>query len=172
MKNQGLRGFSTFVCRAESALDPLHTVTLAGIDHLLIRLRGRAFSSPSAGTFPFIYDAEQALWSAGVAALFQAVPKLRQAQFMIPAAHITNQLKLCCCMLVWVAVRPPRLASQGLHTFIPTGPPEVDARTAPVVLPAGMVTPYFSAYFIRDCLCAMSCVILLLMKDVASSRFC
>ena len=29
------------------------------------------------------------------------------------------------------------------------------------------LTPYFSAYFIRDCRYAMSCVILLLMKDMA-----
>ena len=33
------------------------------------------------------------------------------------------------------------------------------------------LTPYFSAYFINDCLYAMSCVILLLMKDMAPSRY-
>ena len=32
------------------------------------------------------------------------------------------------------------------------------------------LTPYFSAYFIGDCRYAMSCVILLLMKDMAPSR--
>ena len=32
------------------------------------------------------------------------------------------------------------------------------------------LTPYFSAYFIKDCLYAMSCVILLFMKDMAPSR--
>ena len=32
------------------------------------------------------------------------------------------------------------------------------------------LTPYFYAYFIRDCRYAMSCVILLLMKDMAPSR--
>lgn len=51
---------------------------------------------------------------------------------------------------------------------------EVNIRLSLVVLPAGTtprLTTYFSAYFIRDCLYAMSCVILFLMKDAASS-FC
>ncbi len=33
-------------------------------------------------------------------------------------------------------------------------------------------TPYFAAYFIRDCRYAMSCVILLLMRGRGSFRFC
>ena len=40
----------------------------------------------------------------------------------------------------------------------------------PSVKKLARLTPYFSAYFIRDCRYAMSCVILLLMKDMAPSH--
>ena len=46
---------------------------------------------------------------------------------------------LCLCMLVWVAIRTPRLAGQGLHTSISASPPEVDIEPAPVVLFTGTV---------------------------------
>ena len=73
-------------------------------------------------------------------------------------------------MLVWMAMRMPGLTGQGLHVPIPASPPEVDIRPALVVFPAGTADAIFSAYFIRDCLYAMSCVILLLIKDAAPSR--
>ena len=45
----------------------------------------------------------------------------------------------------------------------------IDLQSYVLIIPARL-TPYFSAYFIRDYRYAMSCVILLLMKDMAPSR--
>ena len=56
------------------------------------------------------HDPEQALGSAGVAALLQAVPQLHQAKLWIAAAHIPDELQFRFGMLVWMAVRPPGLA--------------------------------------------------------------
>jgi len=83
------------------------------------------------------HDPEQALGSAGVAALLQAVPQLHQAKLWIAAAHIPDELQFRFGMLVWMAVRTPGLASQRCHTPIPAGTPKVNIRPALVVLPAG-----------------------------------
>lgn len=118
----------------------------------------------------FAHDAEQVLRAAGVAALFRAVPQLHQAELWIAAAHIPDQLQFRSGMLVRIVVRPLGLAGQGLYTSTPAGSPEVDIGRLLLYFRLARLIPYFSAYFIRDRLYAMSCVILLLMKDVASSR--
>ena len=92
-----------------------------------------------------------------MAALFQEAPQCYRAELRITAAHILDQLQRCRCMLVWVTVRTPGPADRRLHTPIPAGPPEI---------------LQFTSYFIWDCLYAMSCVILLPMKDAALSRLC
>ena len=61
-------------------------------------------------------------------------------------------------------------ADQGCRASIPPGFPKVDVRPALIVRSAGTADAIFFAYFIRDCRYAMSCVILLLMKDLASSH--
>ena len=74
---------------------------------------------------------------------------LEQAQFWVSdaAAHIPNQLQFCSGMLVWMTVRTSGLAGQGFHTSIPAGPPEVDIRSVPVVLPAGSAYAVFFRVF-------------------------
>ena len=91
----------------------------------------------------FAHDSKQA----GIAALLQAVPQLHQAKLRIAAAHIPDQLQFRFGMLVWVALRPPGLAGQGLHTPIPASPPEVDIRPALAVLPAGSADAIFLRIF-------------------------
>ena len=82
-----------------------------------------------------------------MAALFQEAPQCHRAELRITAAHIPDQLQRL----------PPGPADRRLHTPIPAGPPEI---------------LQFTSYFIWDCLYAMSCVILLPMKDAALSRLC
>ena len=93
------------------------------------------------------HNSRQALGPAGVAPLFEAVPQLDQAQIGIAAAHIPDQLQFCFGMLVWMAVRTPRLAGQGLHTPVPASPPEVDIRPALIVFPAGPADAIFLRVF-------------------------
>ena len=65
------------------------------------------------------------------------MPEFDHAQRWISAAHITDELQLGICMLVWVAVGASGLAGQGCHTPIPALFPEVNVRAALVVLSAG-----------------------------------
>ena len=117
---------------------------LVGIGHLLVGLwlvgRFLLFLWKQS---QFSHDSEQALRAAGVAPLPQTVPQLHHAQVGIAAAHIPDQLQLCFCMLVRVAVRPPGLTGQGCHASIPACPPEVDIRPALVVFPAGPADAIF-----------------------------
>ena len=116
----------------------IHLHTLAGIGHLLVRLRFvRIFGLFGRKQPHFAHDAEQALRTAGVAALPQTVPQLDHAQRRIAAAHIADELQLDLCVLVGVAVRASGLAGQGRHTPVPALLPEVDVRPAFVVFPAG-----------------------------------
>ena len=61
-----------------------------------------------------------------LAALPQPVPQFHHAEAGVPAAHVPDQLQLCLCMLVRVAVGPPGLAGQGFHGSIPARLPEVN----------------------------------------------
>ena len=116
----------------------IHLHTLAGIGHLLVRLRFvRIFGLFGRKQPHFAHDTEQALRTAGVAALPQTVPQLDHAQRRIAAAHIADELQLGLCVLVGVAVRPSGLAGQRRHTPVPALLPEVDVRPALVVFPAG-----------------------------------
>ena len=85
----------------------------------------------------FAHDAEQALRTAGIAALPQTVPELDHTKRRIPAPHVTDELQLGLRVLIRMAVRASALAGQGRHTSIPTLSPVVDIRPAFVVLPAG-----------------------------------
>lgn len=86
---------------------------LAGILHLLVRLRDilgiwqfdRHLAVPGKNTI-------QAGDGARIAALAQLDPEHYQTGVGVPAAHISNQLQLCFCMLVWVAVGPVRAVCQ------------------------------------------------------------
>ena len=122
----------------------IHLDTLTGICHLFIGLRGvllfRLFCREQAH---FAQDAEQAFRAAGVAALAQAVPELQHAECRIPAAHIADELQLSFRVLIWMTVGPSGLAGQGRHTSVPALFPEVDVRTAFVVLPAGAADTVF-----------------------------
>ena len=150
----------------------IHLDSFSRTSHLLVRLwRVSIFLLFLWEHTQFMYDSKQALGPTSIAALLQTVPQLHQAELRI-AAHVPNQLQLRFCMLIWMAVRTPGLAGQGRNTPIPAGTPEVNIRPALIVLPTGTAYSVFSAYFIRDCLYAMSCVILLLMMDVAYSRLC
>ena len=93
------------------------------------------------------HDPEQALGSAGVAALFQAVPQLYQAKLWITAAHIPDQLQLRFGMLIWMTVRTPGPTGQRLHTPVPASLPEIDIGPALVVLPAGSADAVFFRIF-------------------------
>ncbi|MCI9295426.1 MAG: response regulator transcription factor [Lawsonibacter sp.] len=95
----------------------------------------------------FAHDSEQTLRPAGVAALFQAVPQLHQAKLRIAAAHVPDQLQLRFGMPVWMTVRTPGLAGQGLHAPIPASTPEKDIGPALVVLPAGPADTIFLRIF-------------------------
>ena len=122
----------------------IHLHALTGMGHLLIRLGFvcifRLFGRKQAH---FAHDTEQALQTAGIAALPQTVPELDHAQGWIPAAHVADELQLGLCVLVWMAVGPSGLAGQGYHTTIPALLPEVDVRPALVVLPAGAADAIF-----------------------------
>ena len=122
----------------------IHLHALSGMGHLLVRLWFvcvfRLFGGKQAH---FAHDTEQALRTAGIAALPQAVPELDHAQGWISAAHVADELQLGLCVLVWMAVGPSGLAGQGCHTTIPALLPEVDVRPALVVLPAGAADAVF-----------------------------
>ena len=116
--------------------------------HLLVRLWGVSLFLLLLWEHPqFAHDSKQALRPAGIAALSQSVPQLHQTELRVAAAHVPDQLQLRFCVLVRMAVRPPGLTGQGLHTPIPANPPEVDIRPALVVLPAGSAYAVFLRVF-------------------------
>lgn len=128
-----------WICNA-AARDYLHIYldSLSGIGHLLVRFWNISLFLllPRKHT-QLTHDTEQALGPAGITPQLQAVPQLHQSKARVAAAHVPDQLQFCLCVLVWMAVGPPRLTGQGLHTSIPAGPPEVDIGPALIVLPAG-----------------------------------
>ena len=149
----------------------IHLYALTRMGHLLIWLRFvRIFRLFSRKQTHFSHDTEQALRAASVAALPQTMPEFNHAQGWISAAHVPDEFPFCFRMLVWMAVRPPGLTGKGCRTSIPALLPEVDVRPALVVFRLARLTPYFSAYFMRDCRYAMSCAILLFMRDMVSFR--
>ena len=122
----------------------IHLHALSGPGHLLVRLGFVCIFRLFGRKQPhFTHDTEQALRTAGVAALPQPVPQFDHAQFGIPAAHIADELQLGICVLVGMAVGPSGLTDQGRHTTIPALLPEVDVRPALVVLPAGAADAVF-----------------------------
>ena len=91
----------------------IHLDTLAGIGHLLVGLwLVGGFLLFRLEQAQLSHDPEQALRAAGVAPLPQPVPQFHHTQVGIAAAHIPDQLLLCLCMLVRVAVGSPGLADQ------------------------------------------------------------
>ena len=71
----------------------IHLHALAGMGHLLVRLwLVRIFGLFGRKQAHFAHNAEQTLWTAGVAALPQTVPQLDHAQRRIAAAHIADEL--------------------------------------------------------------------------------
>lgn len=91
----------------------------------------------------FAHDSKQALGPPGIAALFQSMPQFHQTKMRVTAAHIPDQLQLCLCMLVWMAVGPSGLAGQGFRTPIPAGTPEADILPTLVILSAGTADAVF-----------------------------
>ena len=138
--NGGILEQAQFWVRDAASGDDLYIYldSFSRTGHLLVRLwRISFFLLLLWEHSQFAHNGKQALRSAGVAALLQAVPQLHQADLWIAAAHIPDQLQLRFGMLVWMAVRTPGLASQRCHTPIPPGTPKVNIRPALVVLPAG-----------------------------------
>ena len=126
----------------------IHLDPFSRIRHLLVRFWRISLFLLLLWKHPQLtHDPEQALRPASVAALFQAVPQLYQAKLWITAAHIPDQLQLRFGMLVWMAVRTPGLAGQGLHAPIPASTPEIDIGPALVVLPAGPADTIFLRIF-------------------------
>ena len=108
---------------------------LAGILHLLVRLGNILgiwqFDRHLAASCK---HAVQAGDGACIAALAQLDPEHHQTGVGVPAAHISNQLQLCFCMLVRVAVGPMRAVCQRLQRPIIALLPPVD------ILAVGAVT--------------------------------
>ena len=95
----------------------IHLDPFSRIRHLLVRFWRISLFLLLLWEHPQLtHDPEQALGSAGVAALLQAVPQLHQAKLWIAAAHIPDELQFRFGMLVWMAVRTPGLAGQGFHS--------------------------------------------------------
>lgn len=61
--------------------------------------------------------------------------------------RIPNQFEFCFCVLIGVAVGPSGLAGQRLSRFTPTPFPEINARPALIVLPAGTANAVFLYIF-------------------------
>ena len=88
---------------------------------------------------------EQALRSAGIAPLAEPTPQLYHTKIRISSPHISDELQFLICMLVRMTVWPPGSASQGFHTSVPSGPPEVDIGPSTVIFSAGLAdTVFFS----------------------------
>ena len=121
---------------------------MAGIGHLLIGLRFVRFLCFFLWKQPqSAHDPIQAFWTAGIPPPPQTAPQFDQAQVRVSAVHILNQLQFFFCMLVRVAVGPPRLTGQRFHCSIPACLPEVDVRPALVVFPAGAAHTVFLRVF-------------------------
>ena len=74
----------------------IHLHTLAGIGYLLVRLwLVRIFGLVGRKQAHFAHNAEQALRTAGVAALPQTVPQFDHSQRRIAAAYIADELQSC-----------------------------------------------------------------------------
>ena len=82
------------ICDTSAGNDlDIHLHTLAGIGHLLVRLwLVRIFGLIGRKQAHSAHNAEQTLWTTGVAALPQTVPQLDHAQRRIAAAHIADEL--------------------------------------------------------------------------------
>ena len=82
------------ICNTAAGDDlDIHLHALAGIGHLLVRLRFvRIFGLFGRKQPHFTHDTEQTLRVTGVAALPQTVPQLDHAQRRIAAAHIADEL--------------------------------------------------------------------------------
>ena len=73
---------------------------------------------------------------------------------------------------VGMAVKMLELTVQRLFRFTSARLLEADIRPALVVFPASTADAVFSEYFMKDYRYAMSCVILLLIKNMASFSLC
>ena len=157
------------VCNTPAGYDfHIHLDPLAWIGHLLVGLGLIRWFFLSCRKHPQLpHHPEQALRTACITPQPQPMPQFHHAKAGISAAQIPDKFEFCFCVLIWMAVGTPGLTGHRARRSVPAGLPEVDVRAALVVLPAGTA---HAAYFIRDCRCAMSCVILLLMKDIAPSR--
>ena len=114
--------------------------------------------------FQLAHDPEQTFWAADVTALAEPAPGLRHSRREIHSPHIPDELLLCLCVMVCMAVRASGPAGRG-RTAILALFPEIDARPALIVfLPAGAAYSIFSRILQRDCRHCLSCVILLLMR--------
>lgn len=126
----------------------IHLDPLAEISHLFISFGSVCPFPLCRGKQPqFPHDTKQTLRAAGIAPLPQPVPQLHHAQVRIAAAHIPDQLQLCFCVLIGIAVRPSGLADQGLTRPVPPGLPEVDIRPSLAILPARAAHPVFFRIF-------------------------
>ena len=157
------------VCNTPAGYDfHIHLDPLAWIGHLLVGLGLIRWFFLSCRKHPQLpHHPEQALRTACITPQPQPMPQFHYAEAGISAAQIPDKFEFCFCVLIWMAVGTPGLTGHRARRSVPAGLPEVDVRAALVVLPAGTA---HAVYFIRDCRYAMSCVILLLMKDIAPSR--
>ena len=85
----------------------IHLNAFSGIGHLLVRLWFvRLFRLFSQKQRHFAHHAEQALRTARITPLPQAVSELDHTKRWIPAAHVTDELQLGFCMLIgWLCGR-------------------------------------------------------------------
>ena len=90
------------------------------------------------------------------------MPQLHHAEPGGEAAHITDQLQFCLCVLIRMTVGTPRLTGQRFYRSIPANSPEVDVRTVLVVLfPTGMADAVFLSVFHQGLpICHVLCYIL------------
>ncbi len=126
----------------------IHLDSLAWIGHLLVRFGFICFFLLCRWEQPqLVHPPKQAFWAAGIAPQPQLVPQRRRAKIRIAATHIPDQLELCLCMLVGMAVGPPGLAGQRSHRSVPAGLSEVEVRPALVVFPASTADAVFLRVF-------------------------
>lgn len=126
----------------------IHLDTFTRIGHLLVGFGVVRLFLLCRGKQPqFSHDSKQAFRTARIATPPQAMPQLHHTQRRIPTAHIPDQLQLCFCVLVGVAVGSSGLTGQGLQRTIPTFSPEVDIRPAFVILSAGSADAIFFCVF-------------------------
>ena len=150
----------------------VHLNALSRMGHLFVRLWFvslfwfwvRKHPQPS-------HHAKQAFRTTCIAASSQTMPQFDHAQRWISAAHVTNELQFGFRVLIWMTVRAVWTGRPGMPRFHPSAASRSRCTTGfCCTFRLARLTPYFSAYFIRDCRYAMSCVILLLMRDMVSFR--